>query len=358
MPDGEPLSILIVDDEPTSLVLLSSYLTRAGYRVLTAVNGAEALHILGDEGPQVVITDWTMPEMDGLDLCRAIRSHEGITFTYVIIVTAHQTSDERLVEAFDAGADDYLSKPFKSKELLARLRAGERIVRLQGELANRNREVHRYNAEVEIVNRKLAVANKELNRMATTDELTGLINRREAMTRLANCWAAAKRHGDPLACITIDIDNFKKCNDAYGHAAGDEALRRTADVLKTNTRCEEAICRVGGEEFLVICPRSTEAMAVIGAERLRRAVEASTIRYGDVTLRVTISAGVAERTPSMSTPDDLLRVADKALYKAKDRGRNMVQPASDTGLSSDGDGSGEETVLLTANPTSGQDTPV
>lgn len=356
MPDAKTLSILIVDDDPTSLVLLNSFLARAGYRVLTAVNGAEALRILGNEGPQVVITDWAMPEMDGVDLCRAIRSHEGISFTYVIIVTAHQTSDERLVEAFDAGADDYLSKPYKSKELLARLRAGERIVRLQGELANRNREVHRYNAEVEIVNRKLAVANEELNRMATTDELTGLINRREAMNRLADCWAAANRHGDPLACITLDVDNFKKCNDAYGHAAGDQVLKRTADVLKSNTRSEDAICRVGGEEFLVICPRSTEAMATIGAERLRRAVEASTVRYCDVTLRVTISAGVAERLPSMMTPDDLLRMADKALYKAKDRGRNMVQPANDTGLWSDGDGSGEEKDLLTVAPTSGQDT--
>jgi len=345
--------ILVVEDEPSIAEVTRLYLKRAGYRVFPAVDGAEALHILGSEGPQVVITDWTMPEMSGLDLCRAIRSHEGISFTYVIIVTAHQTSDERLVEAFDAGADDYLSKPYNSKELLARLRAGERIVRLQGELDNRNREVHRYNAKVEIANSKLAVANKELKRMATTDELTGLINRREAMTRLADCWTAAMRHGDPLACITLDIDNFKNCNDTYGHAAGDDVLRRTSDALKASTRREEATCRVGGEEFLVICPRSTEAMAAIGAERLRQAVEASKIRYGDVTLRVTISVGVAERTPHMKTPDDLLRAADEALYVAKGRGRNRVQLAGDTGLSSvSGE---EETHLLTANSTPGKD---
>jgi len=327
MPEADPLSVLIVDDDPLALTLLKRHLTGAGYRVFTAANGAEALRILATEGTPILITDWLMPEMDGLELCRAVRAHEGIPFVYIIIVTADQTSDDRLVEAFNASADDFLCKPYKVKELLARLRAGERIVKLQDELNSRSREAHRYNAEIEIVNRKLAVANEELNRMASTDALTGLINQREALTRLADHWAAAQRRGDSLACIALDIDRFKNCNDAYSHAVGDVVLKETAEIMQAAARRGEDVCRIGGEEFLVICPRSTETMTATGAERIRRAVEGNVIRYGDLKLRVTVSAGVAERTASTKNPDDLLRAADKALYAAKDAGRNVVRLA-------------------------------
>ena len=272
MPETDPLRVLVVDDDPSALALLTIYLTGAGYEVLTAANGVEAINILVTKGAPIVISDWVMPEMDGLELCRAIRMHEGIPFAFVIIVTARQTADDRIVEAFDAGADDYLCKPYKPKELLARLRAGERIVRLQREVDSRSREAHRQNAEIEIAYRKLAAANERLDRMASTDELTGLFNRREAMVRLGDCWASAERHGDPLACIVLDIDHFKNVNDTYGHAAGDIVLRETAGVLRASARREEAVCRLGGEEFLIICPRSTEAMAAVAAQRLRQAV--------------------------------------------------------------------------------------
>jgi len=324
----DPLGVLVVDDDPSELVLLTRYLTGAGYEVLTAANGVEAMRVLVTEGAPIVVTDWLMPEMDGLELCRAIRMHEGIPFAFVIIVTACQKADDRLVEAFDAGADDYLCKPYKPKELLARLRAGERIVRLQREVDSRNREVHRYNAEIEIAYRKLAAANEELNRMARTDELTGLINRREALVRLSNCWAYVERHGGPLACIALDLDRFKNTNDTYGHAVGDVVLKETANVLRASVRREEPVCRIGGEEFLIIRPRSTEAMAALAAERLRRAVEANAIQHGNLTLRITISAGVAQRTSDTENPDDLLRAADSALYAAKDAGRNTVRLAS------------------------------
>ena len=320
--------ILIVDDDPASLALLSRHLRTAGYTVLTAENGAEAIRVLVNEGPNIVITDWTMPEMDGVELCRAVRSHEGITFAYVIIVTARHSAEDSLVEAFEAGADDYLCKPFNPRELLARLRAGERIVDLQQELDSRNREVHWYVAKMEITNTRLGEVNAELNRMATTDELTGLTNRREAINQLARHWASAERHDSSLACIAMDLDHFKNCNDEYGHAAGDTVLRETADVLRRTTRQDELVCRIGGEEFLTLCPQSTEEMAAVGAERLRRAVESNVIRHGDVAIRTTMSVGVAERTADMKTPDDLLRAADRALYAAKDAGRNTVRRAS------------------------------
>jgi diguanylate cyclase (GGDEF)-like protein len=326
----EPRSrrILIVDDDPASLALLSRHLRTAGYIVLTAENGVEAIQVLVNEGPQIVITDWTMPEMDGVELCRAIRGHEGITFAYVIIVTARQSVEDSLVEAFEAGADDYLCKPFNPRELLARLRAGERIVDLQQELDSRNREVHWYVAKMEITNARLGEVNAELNRMATTDELTGLTNRREAINRLAYYWSAAERHSTPLACVAMDLDHFKNCNDKYGHAAGDTVLRETAAVLQRSARQDELVCRIGGEEFLALCPQSTEEMAAVGAERLRRAVEANVTHHGEIAIRTTMSVGVAERTAEMETPDDLLRAADRALYAAKDAGRNTVCRAS------------------------------
>ena len=349
-PDTALPAILIVDDDPTSLLLLERHLAKVGFPVRTASGGEEAVKILTADGPPIVITDWQMPGMDGLELCKTIRNHDGIAFAFVM-VTGHESSEERLVEAFGAGADDYLSKPIKPRELLARLRAGVRIVTLQKELDSRNREVHRYNAEMEVGNARLARANQELNRMATTDELTGLINRREAMVRLSAAWADAERHNEDLAVIALDIDRFNSCNDVYGHAAGDAILKETAEVLRQTARQEEAVCRIGGEEFLVICPRSDEAMAAVAAERLRVAVEANCISHGGLDLEVTVSLGVAQRTPEMQRPDDLLRAGDSALYAAKDGGRNMVCCSGEAEASTDvQDPRGEAVVRNTLFP--------
>lgn len=330
-PSRKPWSVLVVDDDESVLALVSRHLSKAGYKVLTASSGDEAIKVLTTEEAPIVVTDWMMPGMSGLELCRAIRDHEGIAFTYVIILTA-QTGDDKLVEAFEEGADDFLTKPFNPRELLARIRAGERIIQLRRDLEGRQWEVHRINAEMSIAHSKLADANAQLKRLATTDELTDLLNRREAMSRLAALWSASVRRQSPLACISLDIDHFKNFNDLYGHAVGDTVLRAAAEALRSTVRSEEDVYRIGGEEFLVLCPNTTEARAAIAAERLRMTVEGHVVRVDKLELAVTVSLGVAERTGEMTAPDELLRVADDALYAAKDAGRNRTFKAGDLGV--------------------------
>ena len=330
---AEPGPILVVDDDADQLALYARHLTRAGYEVLTSTSGREALQSILDHGPTIILTDWCMDGMDGPTLCRAIRSHEGIRFAYVIMMSAAQPPG-KLHKAVSSGADDLLPKPFAVSDLLAKVRAGERIVFLQQDLDRRNREMHRANAELAIFNQKLEEVNARLERMATTDELTGLINRREGMNRLHQAWAGTGRHTLPLACMAIDIDHFKRFNDDYGHETGDIVLKTVAQALQASARKDEVVCRMGGEEFLVICPHAKAEEAAVGAERLRAAVEATHVCYEGKPLSVTASIGVAERTVSMTTPDDLLRVADTAMYLAKGNGRNMVvctaQPSQPT----------------------------
>ncbi len=316
--------ILVVDDDPSILRLLTKYLGDAGYEVLTATNGVEALQIIHAQGCQLIITDWVMPEMDGLDLCRAIRSMEGIGFAYIFMLTGH-AEVENLAKAFDAGADDFLSKPCQKQELLSRLKAGVRALASEAKVATQQLAIHKTNAELEALNVKL-------QQMATTDELTGLFNRREALRRLDDYWAVASREGRPLACMMLDIDHFKKCNDTYGHDVGDAVLRETSSTLRRHVRAGETVFRIGGEEFVVLCPGSTAEKASKGAERLRAAVEANRIERNGQSLGITISVGIGERSHQTVGPYDLLKLADEALYEAKRSGRNRVCVDSATKL--------------------------
>jgi diguanylate cyclase (GGDEF)-like protein len=265
--------------------------------------------------------------MNGAELCRALREHEGVRFAYVLVVTAHSDA-ERLVETFDSGADDFLAKPINRQELLARLRAGERVARLEEDVARRTREIHRLNAESAVANQKLEEANKKLTTMATTDELTGIMNRREAMARLKELWAYHERYGPEFACIMVDIDHFKKFNDTHGHAVGDMVLRATAAILRTTIRKTDFVARVGGEEFLVLCPHVGVDGGAVCAEHMRSAVEKYVFTHESAQLNVTISLGVAQRDESMGSPDELMRKADTALYEAKAQGRNRVAVAT------------------------------
>lgn len=328
--------LLIVDDDPLQIALMKKHLAETDYEILTASNGTEALRIVVTAEPRLIITDWNMPQMDGPQLCRTLRQHEGIRFAYIIMTTG-QTGDDMMIEALDAGADDFVRKPVKQAELLARIRAADRIICAESDLAKRTREVHKANAEMALTYRKLNDANEQLRRMATTDELTGVLNRREAMTRLEQYWGAMERYAQLFSVIMIDIDHFKQFNDTHGHAAGDLVLKATANSLRNNCRKTDLVCRIGGEEFLVICPGVGITGAATCAEKLRSAIGSFVFKYEGNSLAVTISLGVAEVVKSMPNCDTLLRQADEALYASKGAGRNrvtlaMLQNAGDVKL--------------------------
>jgi diguanylate cyclase (GGDEF)-like protein len=314
-PPRQGLRILAVDDDPVSLRLLEHHLIRDGHAVVKASNGQEALEIAMRGEPQMVVTDWNMPEMDGLELCKALRSTSNGRAKYILLLTGREEED-RVVEAFDAGANDYVVKPFNPRILLARVRAGQRMIEMreENELARRERE--RQMAEMAVLNRKLKAA-------AMTDVLTRLANRRYAMRRLDQEVANARRAGTPMSVIMIDIDHFKAVNDSHGHDMGDQVLRETASVLKQETRKGDVVCRHGGEEFLVICSGSTLQMCSATAERIRVAVEENVIGHS-FEGHVTVSCGVATLCDEIESVDKLLKEADRRVYLAKARGRNQV----------------------------------
>jgi two-component system cell cycle response regulator len=310
------LRLLVVDDDPTTQLFLDRVLTDAGYLVATASNGCEALERAVEFHPQLVVVDWLMPQMDGLQFCRALRSAKVGRGVYVVMLTAVDDEDQ-MVEAYGAGIDDYVMKPINPKILLARLRAGERVVQLQHEVESDREDIRRFAAE-------LAMSNRRLEEVALLDSLTGIPNRRYAMERIQQEWAAAQRGSRPLACMLIDVDHFKQVNDTYGHDVGDSVLIRVADVLKHTARTHDVVCRIGGEEFLMVCPDSDAQAAGQCAERLRQAVGGLRVPIGNVTLQVTISVGVAAMAIGMRGPEAMVKAADEAVYAAKQAGRNRT----------------------------------
>lgn len=314
----EPISILAVDDDPLTILNLSRILKSDQRKILTAENGLEALEIAKVSQPEMVITDWRMPMLDGLELCSALRNSAATQHTYIVMLTSNEADDE-LVQAFDAGADDYVVKPFTPKVLEARIRSGERLIRYQRTINSDREVIQRYAT-------KLASANRKLQTMAMTDALTGLPNRRSAMARMKDAVAETNRFGEKLSCILIDIDFFKKVNDTYGHDNGDIVLKEVAKVFTQNARSYDMVSRMGGEEFLVICTRSDGEVSHQLAKRLRSAVEKHTIKLTDgTTAKVTISLGVATWQGNFKNGGDLIKAADDALYKAKRTGRNKVE---------------------------------
>ncbi len=254
--------------------------------------------------------------MNGLDLVQALRSSSEIGNAYVMMMTSNDQAED-LVTALDAGADDYIPKPINQSVLVARLRAAARVIRLQERNA-RDREAIRAQAA------DLAVANRKLQHMALNDTLTGLPNRRYAMDRLGKEWERASRQGKPFVCMILDIDHFKKVNDTYGHDAGDVVLQRTAQAMKECMRTSDDVCRFGGEEFLCICPDADLEVAQIMGDRLRQAVADNYVDTPGFQGSVTVSVGVAAYNPDIECLHDLLKLADEALYAAKDAGRNKV----------------------------------
>jgi two-component system cell cycle response regulator len=314
---SQSLRVLVVEDDAATLKLLDAMLKKAGHDVVLAQNGVEALRLIKQHPPQLVVSDWMMPEMDGIDLCQRLRASDEWRNIYVVILTAQENPD-RLIQAFEAGADDYLLKPITPKILFARLRAAQRVIQMQAELANDREQLQRLANE-------LTAANQRLQQLALTDVLTDLPNRRAAMERLEQEWASIQRNNRVLVCMILDVDHFKSINDKFGHPVGDVVLKHIALTLRKTARTQDLVCRFGGEEFLVICPDTDIGAAYQCAERLRQQVAVMKVVAGaNPSLQVTVSIGVSFARGGAVTLDELLSRADKCLYAAKQGGRNRT----------------------------------
>jgi two-component system, cell cycle response regulator len=297
--------ILLVDDEPTQRLIMARLLKRAGYEVETAGNGREALEKSEAGDFQLMITDWEMPEMDGIALCSAMRSTPGKAYIYTILLTARDAI-EHVVTGLQAGADDYLTKPVVEPELIARLSTGKRIVTLE---------------------RSLRTANEENRRLSITDPLTGAFNRRHLMEQLPREIDRAVRYGRPLSVVMCDVDHFKKINDTHGHLVGDEVLKWFVATLQQTVRTTDWVARYGGEEFVVVLPETNAVNAITAAEHLRAEVAARPFTTASLTFPVTASFGASgwgDKIPRGSTLDALMAKCDVGVYASKAAGRNRV----------------------------------
>lgn len=314
--------ILVVDHDRESLKFLCNRLVGEGYKVYRAMNAMGAMGVLFSKGCPIIITEKRLPEIDGGKLCSMIREHEGISTAYIIMMG--DECENIILEAFGDGIDDYIPKPIEITGLLARLLSASRNVKLQQDLNRRNLESIRFGAQMEVLQDKQEDLNRRLLEMATTDELTGLANRRAILELLGRCWASSERDISPLSCVMVDIDYFKRINDKYGHGVGDAILRSTAITIRSCMREEEQAGRVGGEEFLIVLPRTTESRAAEVAERLRIAVGRSNIITEAGPMGVEISLGVAQKSSDIQSVEELMASADEALYSAKTSGRNQT----------------------------------
>jgi two-component system cell cycle response regulator len=313
--DGEASRLntaLIAEDDPIFRRILESWFKKWGYRVTAVENGLDAWEVLQrEDAPQLAILDWMMPGMDGIELCRRIRSRNQGPYRYVLLLTAKDDKQD-VVAGLEAGADDYLTKPFDVDELRARVRAGKRILDLQAALIQ---------------------AKDDLQFAAAHDPLTGLWNRGAILDLLKREVSRRQRTEDALGVIMADIDYFKKINDTHGHMVGDAVLQEVTRRLAAGVRPYAAVGRYGGEEFLVVFPGCNADNLVVGAERLRCCIADSPIETSAGQLQVTLSLGLAsveEGEKERLDCETFLRIADEALYAAKARGRNRVEtsPAS------------------------------
>ena len=297
------MKVLIADDSATSRALLRSVLTGWGYEVVTAKDGGEAWAVLSQpDAPALVILDWVMPVLTGPEVCHKVRETLREPYTYILLLTSKGSKTET-VEGLNAGADDYIVKPFDEHELQVRLRAGKRIIDLQMDLLK---------------------AREELREKAEKDLLTMLPNRSAITSALDREIARCHRDRRTVGVILLDIDHFKRINDTYGHFAGDAVLRETAGRLRSNTRPYDQVGRYGGEEFLVVLPNCDLEQASQQAERMRAKLHESPMIVDGVELSVSASFGVTVSDGSERHSDLFVRVADEALYKSKAHGRNCV----------------------------------
>jgi diguanylate cyclase (GGDEF)-like protein len=303
-PSSQQFSVLAVDDSPIYRKLVERSLSGERYSLLFAKNGRAALDLFAEHQPAVVITDWDMPDIGGLELCKRIRRDFQGFHSHLILLTAN-TDKAQVIEGLAAGADDYLTKPFHYGELVARVEVGRRIVELHREVQAKNRS---------------------LEEMALTDSLTGLLNRRAVDVWASRQLSAAARHDFSFWVVMTDLDFFKKVNDTYGHDAGDTVLKTFADILKTHSRQSDICARLGGEEFLLMMTHADKEGMKTAVGRIRKQFENTSFTFEDKTITATASFGIAgfrgSKPPDWNT---LVTRADTALYAAKHKGRNRME---------------------------------
>jgi len=307
------VKVLIADDDASTRLTLEAMLAKWGYEVASTSDGQQAWDALQrPDAPTLAVLDWMMSGMDGVEVCSRVRAQARERYTYIILLTARDRKED-LIDGLEAGADDYLSKPFDAQELRVRLRTGRRILDLQSEIL---------------------AARDTLQIQATHDSLTGLWNRAAVLAALGRDFARARREETPLAAALVDLDHFKRINDTHGHQAGDAVLREAARRMRASVRPYDSVGRYGGEEFLVVMPGCESVGAAAVAGRIRACVERDPMDLGARSLPVTCSIGVAVWNGAPEgDADSLIREADAALYRAKGAGRNRVEIAPAAGRS-------------------------
>jgi two-component system chemotaxis response regulator CheY len=306
------MQILVADDDPTSRLIAEVALRNLGHNCETVTDGTEAWAAFRANRPDVVISDWMMPGLTGLELCQNIRSDVLGGYTYIIMITSHGKLEE-ILEGMSAGADDYLVKPLDPDDLQARLIPAARVTSLHRRLAHQQGE--------------LEVLNNELVDIAHKDQLTGLGNRRAMQEDLDLLEGRVIRYGHRYCMALLDVDHFKSYNDVYGHQAGDRVLQAVAAQLKAKARGGDALYRYGGEEFLCIFPEQSLQSGTLAVQRMRAGLEQLALPHAANPRGVlTLSAGLAMLDPAHTrSPADVLKHADEALYRAKELGRNRVE---------------------------------
>jgi diguanylate cyclase (GGDEF)-like protein len=299
--------ILIADDDPVTRKLLERTLTKKGYSVTTVDDGRKAWERFQEAFYPLVVSDWMMPGMDGLEICKAIRGVETEGYVFIILLTSRDNRDD-IVRGLEAGADDYLTKPFNPAELAARINTGIRVLELE---------------------RSLKKANDEIRTLSITDQLTGCYNRLYMAERMEPEIKRAKRYRHWLSVIMCDLDHFKQVNDTYGHQVGDVVLKRFAELIDQSIRDKvDWAVRYGGEEFIIILPETDLDGAHVVAERLRRSIAGFPFAAEEKSFSITASFGVTalnEKTPwEKLSIDTIIQHADSLLYAAKGAGRNQV----------------------------------
>lgn len=301
------MNILIADDEALSRRLLEKALGRAGYEVVAVENGRQALeHLTRPDAPRLALLDWVMPEVDGPSVCRAVRKRTDRTYVYMVLLTS-KGSKEEIVRGLEAGADDYLTKPFDAEELRARLRVGERILLLED---------------------RLVEARENMRFRATHDPLTSLLNRGAVMDLLGREVQRSRRENKSTAILLGDVDHFKRVNDTYGHVVGDEVLTEIGSRLLNSVRSYDFVGRYGGEEFLVVLNSCDTAYGPSRAEEIRKSVSNAPIQTAKGPVSVTMSFGILQTADwGTLSLEDLLHETDIALYEAKAAGRDCLRIA-------------------------------